>query len=238
VSGDTWDDHGRSKPFGYGAITRCGRPSHAVRLGMDFLTPWADYGRPCGSHYPDTATPVSLALYRFGLFPVRSPLLGESRFLFFPAGTEMFQFPAFPPLARCQEMSPGRFPDLGDLRITACSAASRSFSQLSHVLLGLWTPRHPPCTLCSLTTLFVLSSWLATTFPIHLVFKEPPASAEVVATSSSRSRRGWRRRDSNPRPPGCKPGALPAELRPLASPTVNPDADPGAAQVWGGPDWT
>ncbi len=31
---------------------------------------------------------------RFGLFPVRSPLLGESRLLSFPAGTEMFQFPA------------------------------------------------------------------------------------------------------------------------------------------------
>ena len=53
-------------------------------------------------------------------------------------------------------MSPGRFPDLGDLRITACSAAPRSFSQLGHVLLRLWTPRHPPCTLCSLTTLFCI----------------------------------------------------------------------------------
>jgi hypothetical protein len=32
---------------------------------------------------------------------------------------------------------------------------------------------------------------------------------------SSRHIRGWwRRRDSNPRPPGCKPGALPTELRP------------------------
>ena len=29
----------------------------------------------------------------FGLFPVRSPLLGESRLLSFPPGTEMFQFP-------------------------------------------------------------------------------------------------------------------------------------------------
>src|SRR6185436_2818988 len=52
----------------------------------------------------------------------------------------------------------------------------------------LWTPRHPPCTLSSLTTLFFLNSrredthqledvaslgaWFATTFPIHLVFKE------------------------------------------------------------------
>ena len=33
---------------------------------------------------------------RFGLFPFRSPLLGESRFLSIPVGTEMFQFPTFP----------------------------------------------------------------------------------------------------------------------------------------------
>ena len=32
---------------------------------------------------------------RFGLFPVRSPLLRESRLISFPAGTEMFHFPAF-----------------------------------------------------------------------------------------------------------------------------------------------
>ena len=32
---------------------------------------------------------------RFGLFPVRSPLLGESLLLSLPAGTEMVQFPAF-----------------------------------------------------------------------------------------------------------------------------------------------
>ena len=31
----------------------------------------------------------------FGLFPVRSPLLGESRLISLPAGTEMFHFPAF-----------------------------------------------------------------------------------------------------------------------------------------------
>ena len=31
----------------------------------------------------------------FGLFPVRSPLLGESLLFSLPAGTKMFQFPAF-----------------------------------------------------------------------------------------------------------------------------------------------
>lgn len=67
-------------------------------------------------------------------------------------------------------------------------AATRSFSQLSHVLQRLWTPRHPPYTLSSLTTLYcrprilmepvglptahVANSWLPHTFPIHLIFKE------------------------------------------------------------------
>ena len=34
-------------------------------------------------------------LHRFGLAPVRSPLLGGSRLLSLPPGTEMFQFPGF-----------------------------------------------------------------------------------------------------------------------------------------------
>ena len=88
----------------------------------------------------------------------------------------MFQFPAFPALSRHQEMNPGRFPDLGNLRIKAYLAAPRSFSQLCHVLRRLWTPRHPPCTLRSLTTLFleldVLDFAVIPRFPIHLVFKD------------------------------------------------------------------
>ena len=66
----------------------------------------------------------------------------------------MFQFPAFP-VHDWQEMNPARFPDLGHPRIKACLAAPRGFSQLGHDLLRLWTPRHPPCTLSSLTTLFL-----------------------------------------------------------------------------------
>src|ERR1043165_5610639 len=37
-----------------------------------------------------------LTQHGFGLVPFRSPLLGESMSLSFPAGTEMGQFPAFP----------------------------------------------------------------------------------------------------------------------------------------------
>ena len=40
-------------------------------------------------------TPILPQQHRFRLFPFRSPLLWESMFLSFPAGTEMFQFPAF-----------------------------------------------------------------------------------------------------------------------------------------------
>jgi hypothetical protein len=39
------------------------------------------------SHDTDTATVLPLTQHRFRLFSVRSPLLGESSFLSFPAGT-------------------------------------------------------------------------------------------------------------------------------------------------------
>src|SRR6185369_11186814 len=52
--------------------------------------------RPCNT--VDT-TPAGLTYRRFGLFPLRSPLLGESRLLSLPPGTEMVHFPglAAPP---------------------------------------------------------------------------------------------------------------------------------------------
>ena len=62
---------------------------------------------------------------RFGLFPVRSPLLGESHLSSFPPGTEMFHFPGLatrpyfvqtPSAGHC----PRRVFPFGDLRIKAC----------------------------------------------------------------------------------------------------------------------
>ena len=52
---------------------------------------------------------------RFGLFPLRSPLLGGSRLISFPSGTEMFHFPEFAPRAYvfsagCRGIAPGGFP--------------------------------------------------------------------------------------------------------------------------------
>ena len=54
--------------FAYGAVTRYGR----------------SFQRRSALFHEST-----------GLVPVRSPLLRESRLMSFPAGTEMFQFPAF-----------------------------------------------------------------------------------------------------------------------------------------------
>ena len=45
--------------------------------------------------YRAPTTPIMPKHYRFGLFPVRSPLLGESFLFSLPTGTKMFQFPAF-----------------------------------------------------------------------------------------------------------------------------------------------
>jgi hypothetical protein len=48
--------------------------------------------------YVGPTTPV-FNEHRFGLCPVRSPLLRASRLISFPPGTEMFQFPGFASLA-------------------------------------------------------------------------------------------------------------------------------------------
>ena len=49
---------------------------------------------PIKPHDPEYATLPGLTHIQFRLFPVRSPLLGESLLFSLPAGTKMFQFPA------------------------------------------------------------------------------------------------------------------------------------------------
>ena len=72
----------------------------------------------------------------FRLFPVRSPLLGESLLISFPPGTEMFQFPGFASCRLCvqrqmTDLSTRRVSPFGHPRIQACLAAPRGFSQPS-----------------------------------------------------------------------------------------------------------
>ena len=73
-----------------GRITLRVRNCHPLRSVFPDSSP-RDHRATARSYYPVYASPHT----RFGLFPVRSPLLGESLLFSLPAGTKMFQFPPF-----------------------------------------------------------------------------------------------------------------------------------------------
>ena len=99
---------------------------------------------------------------RFRLFPVRSPLLGESRLISFPRGTEMFQFPRLPSYAygftaaMPRHYSSGGFPH-SEIPGSTPACGSPRLIAACHVLHRLLAPRHPPCALCSLTIRLVIN---------------------------------------------------------------------------------
>ena len=88
----------------------------------------------------------------FGLFPVRSPLLGESLLFSLPTGTKMFQFPAF--AFRCCGMTGLQPAGLSHSEIRG-SRVICTYPRLIaayHVLRRLQEPRHPPYALSYLLT--------------------------------------------------------------------------------------
>jgi hypothetical protein len=99
--------------------------------------------QPGGPATPRTQRLPAITRARFSLFPLRSPLLGESRLLSLPAGTEMFHFPALPHTALCiqaaatahdgRQVSP-----FGNPRITAWLPAPRGISQAPASFIGSW----------------------------------------------------------------------------------------------------
>ena len=104
--------------FAYGALTLSG--SAFQRILLSFLYPLSGPITPAHA----------LRHRRFGLFPVRSPLLGESLLLSLPAGTKMFQFPAFASgISRMWGSLPTGCPIRTSAGLSAF-AARRSFSQL------------------------------------------------------------------------------------------------------------
>ena len=72
----------------YGTLTRSGGAFQRLRVGQD----GCDVG---------PTTPLGSKSQRFGLFPVRSPLLRESRLISLRRATEMFQFAHCPPARLC-----------------------------------------------------------------------------------------------------------------------------------------
>ena len=77
-SGCQWAPSG----FAYRTLTVYGRTFQTRSAHPKGATTWSYYPGGAQKHAP-----------RFGLFPGRSPLLGESLLFSFPQGTKMFQFP-------------------------------------------------------------------------------------------------------------------------------------------------
>jgi hypothetical protein len=136
--------------FVYGAITLCGgtfqNPSTTQQLcnSVERLVTL-----PSGPTTPHRQRHQALTPARFRLFPFRSPLLRESLLLSFPQGTEMFQFPWFPLPALCVQAGvPPFFAAVGfPIRTSTgqCSVDSSPWLiAVTHVLLRLQAPRHPP----------------------------------------------------------------------------------------------
>ena len=94
------------------------------------------------SHNPEVRRP------RFGLFPLRSPLLRESIFLSFPQGNEMFQFPWLSSITYgfsygSLNITSMRLPH-SDISGSKPAYGSPKLFAVNHVLLRLLAPRHSP----------------------------------------------------------------------------------------------
>jgi hypothetical protein len=113
-------------------------PSLAPRSkGLRLASPVASVG-------PTTPPPQG---GRFGLCPVRSPLLRASRLISLPPGTEMFQFPGFASLRReMTGLAPGRVAPFGHPGISACVPLPLAYRSLPR-------PSSPPCAQASPTCL-------------------------------------------------------------------------------------
>ena len=94
-------------------------------------------------------TPTMPKQCRFGLIPVRSPLLRESLLFSFPMGTKMFQFPTFAFLFTGMMTNMAIGLPHSEIRGSSRICQSPRLIAAYHVLRRLPEPRHPPCALCN-----------------------------------------------------------------------------------------
>ncbi len=92
---------------------------------------------------------------RFGLVRFRSPLLSESRLIYFPPGTEMVHFPGFARALLWIQRAVIRVHRIGfphsEIPGSKPACGSPGLIAACHVLHRLLAPRHPPYALSSLT---------------------------------------------------------------------------------------
>ena len=120
--------------FAYRALTFYGGPLQALQLCACMKR--APNTRLRGDPTTSRRQRVSaITPPEFRLLPVRSPLLGQSRLISFPAGTEMFHFTAFGPPPLCIQDGVSRYEaggvaPFGDLRINACLRLPEAYRSL------------------------------------------------------------------------------------------------------------
>ena len=124
MSRPTRDAAVNKRPAAHGAITLRGLPFQVIAL----LSSIESRG---------PMTPASPKRRRFGLLPVRSPLLGESLLFSSPAGNEMFQFPAFACTLMHDHHPGGRVAPFGNPRV-------KGYLHLAVAYRGLSRPSSPP----------------------------------------------------------------------------------------------
>jgi hypothetical protein len=177
--------------------------------------------RPGGPATPATQRLLALTRDRFSLFPFRSPLLRESRLLSLPAGTEMFHFPALPPLALCvQARVTSNYARSGfpirkspDQRLVADSPGLIAGSNVLHRLL---VPRHPPCALSNLATLQI-SKMLASTVQFSRNGRHHPPPRHPAGQGSG----PVTKKQARPVPSG--PNSVPTQPPPREPPFRTPE---------------
>ena len=117
------------------------------------------YVRLCYRQRTESSTPSYITISRFGLFPFRSPLLGESfAYFLFLRVLRCFSSPGSPCQAMCSLdntcPATGEFPH-SDICGSRLMCSSPQLFAACHVLLRRLVPRHPPYALCSLIVFFV-----------------------------------------------------------------------------------
>ena len=165
--------------FAYGTVTLYGHGFHRVPLPFS-STCWRSYN-------PGRALP----LCRFRLLRVRSPLLAESLLFSFPAGNEMFQFPAFASFTDtdlCRWVAPFGYP-----RINGYLPLPAAFRSLSR-------PSSPPRAKASAMRPFLLLAHAA--LQPHAARASQPGTSYFVSMCQHVIERGaflrlWRITDSN-----------------------------------------
>ena len=80
-------------PDGPGGFTQDSSCPALLRMPLRLIRVHVRSCHALWRHFPEPSIPLT-SCDGAGLFPVRSPLLGESLLFSFPAGTKMFQFPA------------------------------------------------------------------------------------------------------------------------------------------------